>query len=261
MRGALWIAAILLITTGCETRNGPAMTDEKTAVFQTEPERAFITAVLARNVAAATALGARLPARFDTAAPSGETGLLYAVLANDVPMVKALLDAGANPNGGPDRAPLHPATRDPSGRLVDMLLRAKANPNLTYNDETPLFEAALVDARANAGKLIDAGADLNKGNGIGHSPAMTAAAAGHWIMVNMLIDRGASPWHTPPNGFTLANFAATDRLKPETPEGQARDAIIVKFRALGHPWPPPKPPEVRKMMAEGRWPPRLDPAR
>lgn len=253
---ALGVAAVLVLA-ACQGGKTDRMANERIEVFQSQPERAFIQAVLDKRVADAMRLASPLPDGVNTVSPSGETALLYAVQANDVPMVEALLKAGADPNGGPDRAPLHPATRDPSGRLLTILLRAGADPARTYNTETPLWEAALIDERGNAAKLIAAKAPLDKGNGNNLSPAMIAASAGHWIMATQLIDAGASPWHTPANGQTLANLAAFDRLRPETEEGQARDRIIEKFRGFGYPWPPPKPPEVRALVAAGRWPPKM----
>lgn len=237
------------------------MSDKRVSMFSSEAERAVMKAVIDRRVDDAIRMAERLPGGINTTAPSGETALLYAVLENDPAGVAALLAAGADPNGGPNRSPLHPATRDPSGRLLKMLLDAGADPNLPYNKETPLWEAALVDARDNAMTLIAAGADLNAGDGVDHSPAMTAGSAGHWILANMLIEKGASPWHSPPNGYTLAATAASDRLLPTTAEGQARDKIIAQFKAMGYPWPPPNPPVVRQMMAEGRWPPKMEPPR
>jgi Ankyrin repeats (3 copies) len=245
----------------CQPNNGANMSDKRVSMFPSEAERDFVTAVIDRRMDVALRMAERLPNGVNTTAPSGETALLYAVFNNDAGGVAALLAAGAKPDGGPNRTPLHPATRDKSGKLLKMLLDARADPNLIYNNETPLLEAALVDARDNAVRLIDAGADINKGNQIEQSPAMTAAAAGHWMMVDLLIEKGASPWHSPPNGYTLASLAASDRLLPTTPEGQARDKIIARFKAMGYPWPPPKPPIVRQMMAEGRWPPKMEPPR
>ena len=233
------------------------MTDNSVNVVLLEPERAFIGAVLDRQAERAVDLARRLPAGVNTTSPTGETALLYAVQKNDMATARILIAAGASANGGPNRAPLHPAVRDPDGKFVELLLSAGADPNKTYNKETPLWEAALIDARSNAMRLVAAGAAIDVGDGVGHSPLMTAGSSGHWILANMLIEKGASPWHAPANGYTLAVFAASDRLLPTTPEGQARDAIIEKFKALGYPWPPPKPPLVRQMMAEGRWPPKL----
>ena len=252
------LAALLL---ACQPNDGATMTDKRVSMFATDAERALMKAVIDRRVVEAIRLAEALPNGVNTTAPSGETALLYAVLNNDASGVATLLAAGANPNGGPNRSPLHPAVRDPSGKLLGMLLEAGADPNLPYNKETPLWEAALVDARDNAMKLIAAGADLNKGDAVEHSPLMTAGSTGHWILANMLIEKGASPWHSPPNGYTLASFAASDRLLPTTPEGQARDQIIAQFKTMGYPWPPPEPPVVRQMMAEGRWPPKLNPPR
>ena len=82
----------------------------------------------------------------------GETPLHDAILGEDVPMVRALLEAGASPNVKMNvhedkKSPLHLATahvRNPSKRLeiVNLLLQYGAKPNArTTQRETPLVAA------------------------------------------------------------------------------------------------------------------------
>jgi ankyrin repeat protein len=197
------------------------------------------------------------PGGINATGAKGETALLLAVQKGDTAMVRALLAAGASPNGGPDKSPLHPATRQTNGEMLRLLLAAKANPNATYNGESPLFEAALIGAIPAAKQLLDAGANPNFGQiDDGDSPALAASSADKWEMVVFLIDHGASPWYSPATGATIASDAYHSRKQSE-----AREQVIARFQSFGYPWPPPKPPIVRQMMAEGRWPPAMQPPR
>lgn len=259
MKSLRSLVLIVLALAGCKQFGGSGMADKRLDVFQSEAERIFVGAVIEGREREALEMAARLPNGLNTTSPTGETALLFAVLEDDGAMVKALLAAGANPNGGPDRAPLHPAVRDKSGKLVELLLAAKADPNLPYNNETPLLEAALVGAGENAKRLLAAGARVDLGRGNGVSPAIVASSVDRWGMVNFLIESGASPWHTPANGSTIADFAASSRLRPDTEEGKIRDMLIERFQAAGYPWPPPTPPEVRNLIATRQWPPKLNP--
>ncbi|MCB2061895.1 MAG: ankyrin repeat domain-containing protein [Novosphingobium sp.] len=236
------------------------MADTRLDNFATQEEREFIASVIDGKTDQALRLGRNLPDGLDTTGKQGRTALLLAVMANDRKMVKALLDAGANPDGGDNAAPLHPAVLDESGELVNMLLKAGADPNRTYNFETPLNEAALVGAAGNADRLLDAGADIEKGQvQLQRSPSITGAAADQWQVVVKLIGRGASPYTTDTAGITIAYRAYRSRLKSENPDGQARDAVAAKFREVGFPWPPPEPKVVKRRIAAGQWPPKLEP--
>ena len=234
------------------------MTDKRIDLFSTPEQREFIASVLAGRSDEALRRASTLPGGVNVTGRQGATALLLAVTNSDGGMAKALLEAGADPDGGENACPLHPAVREESGRFVEMLIRAGANPGCTYNFETPLAEAAMVGATANADRLLAAGADIENGElQLGTSPAIVAASAEHWRTVAFLIGRGASPYAADRSGMTVAWFAHSSRMKPDTPDGQARDAIVAKYREVGFPWPPPSPKVVERRMAIGQWPPRL----
>lgn len=249
--------ALALVLASCSAGSGgKPMSHYSIDAFQTASARDFIQAVMAGDVARARALGALAPDGFNTFGKDGESAILIAVDRGDVAMVQALLAAGANPNGGPNRTPLHPATREIALKMLPMLLAAKADPNLPFADQSPLFEAALIGEVRAAKMLLASGAKIELGNNIGITPSIKAATADHWDMVLFLIDNGASIWQAAPNGFTIATFAEDSRVRRDIPNGKALETVIQRHRDAGYPWPPPGPPEVKKLIDQGQWPPK-----
>ncbi|MCB0353365.1 MAG: ankyrin repeat domain-containing protein [Bdellovibrionales bacterium] len=90
------------------------------------------------------------------------TPLSYAISQENASMVKAVLEAGADPNAKPQSggAPIFQALNSPE--ILDLLLAAKANPNVT-NDygQTALMVAVENDSVETTEKLLKAGADMN----------------------------------------------------------------------------------------------------
>lgn len=106
---------------------------------------------------------------------------------------RALLQAGANPNGG-NASPLELAIRL-SPRIgrepVDLLLAAKANPNARPGSQ-PVYFAAVgkkVD-RAVLLALLDGGADLKAVDMAGSNALYWAVYAGNWRAALELLERG-----------------------------------------------------------------------
>lgn len=248
------MAAIACVLTACSGGSGETpMSHYSADAFQPGPARDYIRAVMSGDVSRALTLARSAPAGFDSYGANGESALLIAVDRGDVAMVKALLAAGANPDGGPDRSPLHPATREIALNMLPLLLAANADPNLTFAGQTPLFEAALTGSIPAAKLLLAHGARIEAGNDIGITPAIKAATADHWDMVLFLLDQGASVWQAAPNGFTIATFAEDSRVRRDSPNGKALQAVIERHRDAGYPWPPPAPPEVRRLIGQGQW--------
>lgn len=103
------------------------------------------------------------------------TPLSYAIGQENVTLVKALLDAGADPNVKPSNGagPLFQAAH--SAEIVALLLAAKANPNVTDDyGQTPLMNAIQNDAIKSVEAFIAGGADLNARDRSG-STALTLA--------------------------------------------------------------------------------------
>jgi hypothetical protein len=135
----------------------------------------------------------------------GETILRFAIVNADSStasrqIVKALLDAGANPNVAPKSTsgPLIIAIPDPE--LTGMLLEAGADPNRRDDANRPSWWNALSNdsdaGLATLRLLLDHGADLTSRDGEGGPVAWAAYHAwmshgSSWRLVQLLIERGA----------------------------------------------------------------------
>lgn len=106
--------------------------------------------------------------------PAGENAMMLAAIAQDTPLVKALIDKGAEVNKK-GWTPLHYAASIGDDEIVKILLEASA--------------------------YIDA-ASPN-----GTTPLMMAARAGHGSTINLLIDQGADPTLKNQIGMSAVDFA------------------------------------------------------
>lgn len=130
------------------------------------------------------------------------------------------------------------------------------NPDAAARDGHPqIFEAIEDRDRDRVARLIASGADIEaRGYGQG-TPILKAALTHNWIMAEMLLEAGADPIVPDEFGITLPAVAARSQLKPESEEGQALArlrAILADRGLIAMVFPPD---QVRKMVAEGRWPP------
>ncbi len=124
------------------------------------------------------------------------TPLSYAVSQDLEPLVKALLDGGADPNLHAESGsyPLALAfLNDSPKKIVDQLLRAKANPNITGSSgQSPLHMAAEKGLLAEAEALIKSGADINAKDNSGETALLTAKRNEHADVADLLIKSGAA---------------------------------------------------------------------
>lgn len=123
-----------------------------------------------------------------------------------LPRIRALLDAGANPNSTHDRgytvfmSAAASMSRDPS--VLDLLISSGANPHAVSELGYNAFHAAIdVSGEANAetsvrsvlGRLLDLGVDLEHRNQHGETPLARAIAEGTGLEVRVLCELGANP--------------------------------------------------------------------
>jgi hypothetical protein len=105
---------------------------------------------------------------------------------------------------------------------------------------------------------IDAGGDIEARGYHGASPALAAAVIENWPAVLWLIERGARPQVADGRGYTLGFLATRSRVAPAGPYGQALAGVRSRLAEAGLLERIHDPATVRRMMAEGRWPPPGD---
>lgn len=215
----------------------------------------FIAQVIRGRIDAALVAAKEVPGGVNAAGTNGLTALMVAVRRLNLPMVKALLKAGANPNGDVRQVPLHLAIRAKDLTIARTLLEGGANPNGLPGSKPPLMEAALINKFDAVQLLLTAGGKVDAPNAVGRVATMSASTTGHIRMVNYLLDHGGSVWVTSTVGFTMPDFAA-EACRNMRDEVQECDRLIARIKAAGYPWPPPSTKEVKKLMDEGKWPPK-----
>lgn len=183
------------------------------------------------DVALTAAASAR--ERIDDANPNGQTLLKLAIKRNDERAVKGLLALGANPNHPSDAAPVAAAVEMANAEVVRALVDAGADPNGTANGESALWRAALGDRREVAELLLQRGASIDRGNRDGMTPALAAVKADNYRMALFLLQHGANPAAKTLSGTGLAEWARRSRIDPQSEEGQARERLYVQLSSAG----------------------------
>jgi hypothetical protein len=125
---------------------------------------------------------------------SARSELLRKALQEDnVPVIKALLEHGADPNGGYYGTGTTPLMMAASAAAARAVLDAGGNPLArNSNGATALFPA--VDrAPALTEVLLKAGVPPDERDAYGHTPLFKAACAGNAGVVQRLLERGADP--------------------------------------------------------------------
>ncbi|ELR18606.1 ankyrin repeat protein [Acanthamoeba castellanii str. Neff] len=154
-----------------------------------EVQRILASCASTKERAAALASGEHSQARYNP---------LTQAAMKSLPLVRVLLDAGADPNAPnplPNITPLHMACRQGSLEQARMLLRhgARVNPATNLGGTTPLLLAVISNNTQLVRFLIEAGADVNTDGEEALPPLHSAALEANLEMVDVLLAAGANP--------------------------------------------------------------------
>lgn len=124
----------------------------------------------------------------------GASALLIAAKADNISVLRFLLENDANPNmteKSTGRTPLMAACDLGNGNMVRLLLERKADANhKDRQGESPLMKAARIGAADVVKILIAAGADVNLTDYAGHTALWHAQDARHAPIARLIADSG-----------------------------------------------------------------------
>ncbi len=141
----------------------------------------------------------------------GETPLHVAVVRGYREIASLLIEKGADVNARDVRGltPVHAAAWRGSRDTVDLLITNGADINALDKDRlTPLHTAALAGRTETVALLIEKGADVNAQNKNALTPLHVAALAGDKETVALLINKGANVNAQSKDGLTPLNMAS-----------------------------------------------------
>ena len=160
----------------------------------------------------------------------GTTALHWAVRRNDIDIIEMLLRAGADPtvSNQAEVTPIQLATINGSTPVITRLLAAGVHPNTALNrhGDTPLMMAARTGRIDAVQALLNNGADVNAKETWGGTTAlMWAVAEHHADAAKLLVDHGADV-DARSRIYPVADAAGSEG--PE-PEDAAPDAVPVGY--------------------------------
>jgi ankyrin repeat protein len=147
-----------------------------------------------RTLEAVVLLTALVWAASDLRVRAASSDVADAAMRGDLAAVRSLVAKKADVNApqGDGATAVHWAVYRGNKELLDVLLRAGANPRLANRaGSTPLWLASINGDAAIIGALLAAGADANEKLPLGRTPLMAASRTGNVDAMNALIDRGA----------------------------------------------------------------------
>lgn len=151
-------------------------------------------------------------------AANSSTLLIDAIMKNNVPIVKALLDAGADPNFTGDHSfnpPLWVAVENgKSKEIIKMLINAGAKDMDVTVQEESLLTAAVGQRQTDVVQLLlDNGADpdLSPDELSGTTPLIMAAGSGDYDICKLLLKAGADPLRKDADGNVAYYYAMKNK--------------------------------------------------
>jgi ankyrin repeat protein len=173
---------------------------------------------------------------------SGSSLLMHGAASGTVPIMQALIDAGADVNAKNSRAAtaLHWAAAD-AAKVKLLLLNGASVDATTVEGRTPLFAAATMPGSAPAMRhLLEAGADVNAASLVGTTPLFPAVNTSAEA-TRLLLDHGADPNRATRAGVTPILFtrdaAVVSLLVARGADVRARSKVgetaLMEVAALG----------------------------
>ena len=205
---------------------------EGTGYFSGSAQKQLAAAVVHRDLAAVQKIAPMVDVNAD--GKKGTTFLSLAIeeefgaewskreMPSELPIVRELLAHGAKPNPG-----LKTATKVPDAEFIRALLDAGADPNLKIENSPVVYNWLTVMPVANFELMAEHGLDLNSTDEYGTPLAQRAAESEKWEIVVYLIEHGADVKRGDKNGRTLSALI-DDRIQSyktserEIPEGLMR---------------------------------------
>lgn len=185
-------------------------------VFQDEALQKAAALAEAGDAAGVRALNIDL----DTVVPGNVTLLMYELTATNETAVRALLDAGADPNkltGSGTSAMLAACAMDDS-KFLKLLLDHGGNPNLENLQKEPLITRVVYfEQWDNIQLLLERGADINAVGPSGKTIAFLFGSLHQFDRVHALLEKGADPTIMTAQGMELKRFV-TQRVPPNSPQ-------------------------------------------
>lgn len=187
-----------------------------------------------RAIIAKSAADPEGPLDINAASWTGLNLLMYAIGTREERAVRALLDAGADPNHRTPRgeSPMLAAGLVDDPKFLKLLLDRGGDPNWKNARGEPLLHQ-LIDyfLWENVHVLLDRGADINAADPAGETPVFRLALMNQYDQVLRLLDRGADPDRADVTGRSLRHLVAKSRVNPTSAQGAARARVAERLGA------------------------------
>jgi uncharacterized protein len=240
--------SLVLTATACNAK-GKRMSNYPAAKFFKGDQLALANAVEKEDIAAIE----RLAKSVDLNRPGNEdmTLLYFAMLERKYQAIATLIKLGANPEQQVPGIgqPISMAVRMKEPKLLKAMLDAGANPNAKDAESrggTPiLFEATDDDNIESLNLLLAAGANPNAKDTLGQTATYGAVNGSSFFAARTLIDRGTAVDVTSKNGLTFAWVVHKEiERQQKNPDQLKRIAAIKELMMQRGIKFPPDPPQV-----------------
>ena len=171
----------------------------------------------------------------DAMAPGNVNLLMYEITAGNEVAIRALLDAGANPNvlTPSGASPMMLAAIMPDSRFLRVLLDKGGDPNLEDHQKEPLLVRLVFHEHwANLLLLLDRGADIDKTGPSGQTAVFLLGSLHRFDRVHELLERGADPNVKTAAGLDLRTFLG-QRVAPGSSQASWKKKVAERMGTMG----------------------------